>query len=196
MKYLSSVKVHLYRSTCTFILTCTCISLCVAHCLPANATPCEALAVDKVIVSVLQLLQLVPLCLHGQCSKRRTRKLWFVGATLVMTITCSDQHEHVWCSSPQHYNKKGVPLFYSNLFLAASCFLSGNAHHKIVEMKKYMGLKCITNSTFYRYQSTYFVPSIENFWCEHQKDVLSEHYGRGLVVFGDGRCDSAGSSAA
>ena len=157
MKYLSSVKVHLYRSTYTFILTCTCISLCVAHCLPVNATPCEALAADKVIVSIPQLLQLVPrICLHGQCSKTMTTKLRFVGATLVMMITCSDQHEHVWCSSPKHYNKKGVPLFYNNLFLAASCLLLGNAHHRIVEMMKYMGLKSITNSTFYRYQSTYF----------------------------------------
>ena len=144
-----------------------------------------------------QLLQLAPCtCLHGRCSKTTTTKLRFVGATLIMTITCSDQHEYAWYSSPQHYNKNGIPIFYNNLFLAASCLLSGYAYHKIVEMMKFMGLKCVTNSTFHRYQSTYFVPTIEKFWCEHQKVILYEHNSRGLVVFGDGCCDSPGSSAA
>ena len=167
------------------------------RCLPASATPSEALIADKVIVSVPQLLQLAPhTCLHGQCSETTTTRLRFVGAALIITITCSNQHEYEWCSSPRHYNKNGVPIFYTNLFLAASCLLSGNAYNKIAEMMKFMGLRSVTNSTFYRYQSTYFIPTIETFWSEHQKVILSEHGGRDLVVFGDGRCDSPGSSAA
>ena len=165
-------------------------------CLPTNATPLEALTAEKVIVNVSQLLQLVRVCLHERCSKKTTIMQRFVGATLVMTITCSNRHKYMWCSSPQHYNKKGIPIFYINLFLAASCLISGNAYQKVMEMMKFLGLKSISNSTLHRYQSTYFVPAIEKFWYEHQKVVLSEHNGRGLVVFGDGRCDSPGSSAA
>lgn len=62
-------------------------------------------------------------------------------------------------------------------------------------MCEFLGLKVISQSTFHRYQAAYFVPSIENFWQEHQQKVLDTHKGRDLVVFGDGRCDSPGSSA-
>ena len=115
---------------------------------------------------------------------------------MILTITCTAQHEYTWFSSAQHYNKFGVPLFYNNLYLAASGFLSGNAHHKIREMMKFMGLKCLADSTFYQYQTAYFIPTINDVWAEHQKEILTEHHGRELVVLGDGRCDSPGSSAA
>ena len=59
-----------------------------------------------------------------------------------------------------------------------------------------MGLKCLADSTFYRYQSAYFIPTIIDFWAEHQKEILAEHHGRDFVVVGDWRCDSPGSSAA
>ena len=60
---------------------------------------------------------------------------------------------------------------------------------------KFTGLKCITNSTFYRYQSLYFIPSIKLFWNQHQSEIIAQHMGRDLVVFRDGQCDSPGSSA-
>ena len=76
--------------------TYTCMSPLIAHMylhvddhLPTNATPIEALGAGKVIVSVPQLLQLVRICLHEHCSKMATTMQRFVGATLVMTITCS-----------------------------------------------------------------------------------------------------------
>ena len=164
---------------------------------PSVVSPCVAIAATKVIVSVPQLLQLVPkICLVKKCSGSVTIHQQFVGATLVLIISCSSGHSYVWYSSPQHLNKVGYRVFYNNVLVAASVLLSGNAYDKIVRMMKFMGVKCMTNSSFYRYQSLYFIPSINKFWSQHQSEVLAEHMGRDLVVFGDGRCDSPGSSAA
>lgn len=117
------------------------------------ATQCVAIATTKVIVSVPQLLQLVPkICYVRKCSGSVTIHERYIGATLVLTVTCSSGHSYIWYSSPQHLNKVGSCVFYNNILLAASVLLSGNAPDKIIRMMKFMGLKCITNSTFYRYQ--------------------------------------------
>ena len=164
---------------------------------PSIVSPCEAIAATKIIVSLPQLLQLVPkVCRVKNCLGSVSIQHQFVGATVVLTMACSSGHRYTWYSSPQHVNKVGSRIFYNNVLLAAAVLLSGNAHDKIVRMMKFLGLKCVTNSTFYRYQSLYFIPSIENVWRQHQSEIIAEHIGKELVVFGDGRCDSPGSSAA
>ena len=130
---------------------------------PSVVTPCAAVAATKVIVSVPQLLQLVPkICHVKKCSGSVTIHERYIGATLALTVTCSSGHSYAWYSSPQHVDKGGSRVFYNNILLAA-CILSGNAHDKILRMMHFMGLKCIAISTFYRYQSLYFIPSIDMF---------------------------------
>lgn len=174
--------------------------LCTAAEIPlfqSVSTPYVAIAATKVIVSVPQLLQLVPkICYMRKCSGSVNIHQRYIGATLALTVSCSSGHSYIWYSSPQHLNKSGSRVFYNNMLLAACVLLSGNAHHKIVRMMNFMQLKCITNSTFYRYQSLYFIPSIYRFWTQCQSEIIAEHVGRDLLVFGDGRCDSPGSSAA
>lgn len=119
----------------------------------------------------------------------------FVGATVVITLQCYVGHENTGCSSAQHLDKDGTVVFYNNIICAASCLFSGNAHGKISQMMSFMGMNWISNSSFYRIQAAYLVPAIDHFWQDHQAEVLYQLQGKELIVYGDGRCDSPGSSA-
>ena len=76
------------------------------------ASPLDALKVVKVVVSVSQLLQLVPnVCPLDKCSKTVVVNQTYVGATLLLTITCTAHHNFTRCSSPRHYDQANIPLY-------------------------------------------------------------------------------------
>ena len=60
-----------------------------------------------------------------------------------------------------------------------------------------MNVACISESTHYRYTSSYVNPAIIQKWKEHQQELLYSLSSQenGLVLAGDGRCDSPGYSA-
>ena len=118
---------------------------------PSIVSPCEAIAATKIIVSLPQLLQLVPkVCRVKNCLGSVSIQHQFVGATVVLTMACSSGHRYTWYSSPQHVNKVGSRIFYNNVLLAAAVLLSGNAHDKIVRMMKFLGLKCVMRLSIVR----------------------------------------------
>ena len=99
---------------------------------PSVATQRVAIAATKVIVSVPQLLQLVPrICHVSKCFGSVTIHEHHIGATLVLHVTCSSGHSYIWYSSPQHLDKSGSGVFYKNILLAASVLFFGNAPDKI-----------------------------------------------------------------
>ena len=73
----------------------------------------------------------------------------------------------------------------------------------------FAGIKCISQATYYRcsgllmtnyvnytrYQSLFMLPTIEEFWNEHLLEVHAQLSDKSLIISGDGRCDSPGSSA-
>ena len=64
-------------------------------------------------------------------------------------------------------------------------------------MLKFMNVASISECTFYCHTSSYVNPVIIQQWREHQEQILDslcEKEG-GLVLAGDGRCDSPGYSA-
>ena len=60
-----------------------------------------------------------------------------------------------------------------------------------------MNVATISESTYYRHTSSYVNPVIIQQWKEHQQQLLHSLSGNenGLVLAGDGRCDSPGYSA-
>ena len=60
-----------------------------------------------------------------------------------------------------------------------------------------MNVATISESTYYRHTSSYFNPVIIQQWKEHQQQLLHSLSGNenGLILAGDGRCDSPGYSA-
>ncbi|XP_014670470.1 PREDICTED: uncharacterized protein LOC106811400 [Priapulus caudatus] len=48
---------------------------------------------------------------------------------------------------------------------------------------------------FHNIQASYMVPTIDDFWTNHQQEILTEMKDKSLIVLGDGRMDSPGFSA-
>ena len=64
-------------------------------------------------------------------------------------------------------------------------------------MLKFMNVASISERTFYRHASSYLNPVVIQQWKGHQQDLLDSFLEKddGLILTGDGRCDSPGYSA-
>lgn len=73
----------------------------------------------------------------------------------------------------------------------------GSSAAKSLRMLQIMNVACICESTYYRHTSSYVNPVIIKTWREHQEELLTTLGDRegGLVLAGDGRCDSPGYCA-
>ena len=166
------------------------------HIYPVRSSNLDMVNSDRVIVDVAQLQQLVPKqCQHSGCSAPVAISTQFVGCCLLIKMRCSKSHTFTWSSSPRHTNADGFSILSNNLLLCASLLFSGNAYSKVTQMCSFLRLHCIDSSMYHRYQSAYLLPVVDKFWLDHQCELLAQHSGKQLVVCGDGRCDSPGSSA-
>lgn len=53
----------------------------------------------------------------------------------------------------------------------------------------------INNALVHRYQNVFLIPSVEEFWTDHQVEILTKCAGQPFILAGDGRCDSPGTCA-
>ena len=80
----------------------------------------------------------------------------------------------------------------NNLLLASSLFLSGNNYAKIRLFSRFLNLRFISESTFYRLQQLYICPSVLEQRDETGQQVLSGIGDQHVIACGDGRNDSPG----
>ena len=69
---------------------------------------------------------------------------------------------------------------------------------KVIQMFEFDGVKVISSPTYYRHVNMYIQPKVHMFWERHQKesiDTFMQTNSSGLIVAGDGRCDSPGHCA-
>lgn len=76
-------------------------------------------------------------------------------------------------------------------------FFIGCCIAKTFRMLKFLNVACTTERSFYRHTSFYIYPVIIRQWKEHQQHLLNRlaETEDGLVLAGDGRCDSPGYCA-
>lgn len=153
----------------------------------------------KCVVFVKKLVGLVDKaygsnCSVAKCDGKVTCKPVMIGSCLKVVRTCSNAHRNEsWDSQPMY---KGV--FAENFQLATSILCSGNSFGKINLMCKFLGLNCISQSTFYRIQRFYVLPSVTNYWLGMQREIIAKDKTDnpdGIVVAVDARMDSPGYSA-
>lgn len=150
----------------------------------------------KIHVSLPQLLQLVPkICQHHGCSLECRCTTRLLGCSLVISMTCPEGRNFLWRSSAEHVNIVGTSVLANNLLFATAILFSGCAFGKMKRLCDFLGLRCVSATTFYPYQSAYLIPTVEAFWQDHQAKVLASISDQVLVVCGDGRCYSSCSAA-
>ena len=146
---------------------------------------------DKFISTISQLSQLISSLKCGTCaSSVRITSHKFVGSVAEIEIQCSMGHKVRWASSAM-INK----MYTTNFQTAVAIMLSGNLFVKISLLAKFMHLKFICESTFYRVIKLYMAPVVERWWQCMQHEILSKLGGTRVSVAADGRNDSPGHSA-
>jgi hypothetical protein len=71
-----------------------------------------------------------------------------------------------------------------DFLVCASILTSGNNYGKLALWAKMLGLKFPSADQFHGIQSTYMVPTIDNYWKDHQKSVIDSFSGKPVVVMG------------
>ena len=116
----------------------------------------------KVICFVDKLLELVgDVCRSCGLQSKTTARV--VGCILLVKSVCSQGHTFSW-SSPVLMNSNNAVIYKGNLVFAAALLLSGNNYYKIRQFCRFMGLRCISPTTYYRYQRLCFSPAIQKYY--------------------------------
>ena len=86
-------------------------------------------------------------------------------------------------------------MYSNNLQFSAAVLLSSNNYSKVALMSKFLGLACPSKSSFFRVQTFYCIPAIEEWWQWMRSNILSLLANLEVIVSGDGQSDSPGVSA-
>ena len=94
-----------------------------------------------------------------------------VGCSLVVKMVCSRGHTFSWASSPVVTNSDKSMLYKANLVFASALLLSGNNYYKVLQLCRFMNMKCISPSTYYAYQRLCLSPAIQKFYNKEMVSV-------------------------
>ena len=115
------------------------------------------------------------------------------GSQLTLKLNCMSNCFYKWQSQPSLGDIKGT----GNLSLTAGIFFSGIPFAKFESFARLTNLKAIGKGTYFNLREQFLFPVVKSTWEDEQKTVLNELKTResGVVLAGDGRCDSPGHSA-
>ncbi|XP_071941062.1 uncharacterized protein [Antedon mediterranea] len=131
-------------------------------------------------------------CTRKSCSSPVDLHSKFVGSAVYFKWICTNGHlNNKWCSQPILKNK----LHGGDLLMSTALLASGNNYAKIALLAKFLKLHILNVNTYYRIQRKYLVPAVTELWEDTQKEILTAHEGKDVVLLGDGRMDSPGHSA-
>lgn len=90
---------------------------------------------------------------------------------------------------------KSIPTV--NIQLSASILFSGSSPAKVLRILKLMNVAAISRSTYETHQTKYLQPTIMTHWTAQQYGLFDtlRTLEDGLILGGDGRCDSPGHCA-
>lgn len=83
-----------------------------------------------------------------------------------------------WNSQPSF--KYGMQA--GDFLLASNIILSGNNYNKIALLFKFMNMRVVDRSTFFKIQDTYCVDTIKDFWDKKRAEVVSRLQSKDNVV--------------
>lgn len=123
----------------------------------------------KVLVSIPNLLILAKQkCHKPDCSEAITTCTPVISGCSIKLMICNAKHSTEWYSCPQVTSMGGGVIPANNLLEAASILFSGMNYSKYFMKNRIMHLHGISESTFYRYQRHFLIPTVEQYWLTHQ----------------------------
>jgi len=149
---------------------------------------------QKVVCTVDKVKQLVPdtckIC-GGPVSLSKCMS----GAVLVLQWNCSNEHSDSWTSSEVLVLKK-QPESLCEQCATGSCYLlSGNNLIKFDLLAKFLGLRSVSKSLYFRVQKLYCCPAVKNMWGQVKKAVHEHLPSTGVTIARYRRRDAPGYTA-
>lgn len=95
-----------------------------------------------------------------------------IGCALVIKMVCNAGHKFTWASSPILRNSKRSAIYQINLDFVSTLLLSGNNFYKIQQFCRFLGVKCVSSSTYFTYQQLCLCPAISEFY---NRKMVSKH---------------------
>ena len=137
-----------------------------------------------------QLLLLLSIC-HLCSSNAVTVRSVLKGSMLVAVVQCSHcKSTWEWCSQPKI---RGYAV--GDILLSAAILFSGNLPSKSLRLFKSISIACQSTRSFFRHQNNHIHYVVTKLWNSQQQELLQGVTEEGLLIGGDGRCDSMGHSA-
>lgn len=147
---------------------------------------------ECLLVSRKSLWKLMKYCRH--CSHPcllEVRKQ--MGTFMSVLISCPHcQSSKIWNSQPL---VKDTPVL--NIKMAAAILFNGASPSKVFKVFDTMKVPRVSQTTYWRYQTTWLQPTVWNVWLQQQELLFDELRSTGgpLQLSGDSRSDSPGHSA-
>lgn len=139
--------------------------------------------------SLFDLFRFCPIC-RSECERAITSR---IGTKTTVTQKCpSCSFSKWWDSQP---SVGDIPV--GNIMMSSAILFGGGSPAKVLKVMKHMNVPTIAYSTFMQHQRTYLHPAVERTYRQQQSILLNDikAEGRGVILGGDGRCDSPGHSA-
>ena len=173
-----SLKNLVYRHICTLLCSVS----------EKSAAPHKE---RKFLVFESFLLLLFRFCMVcGQATARGivTR---VVGTMVVVNQICDlCGEESQWTSQPLLGD---IPA--GNVLLSASILFSGAIPTKVIRLLSSINIKVHSRQSFFNHQRNFLHNAVRQVWGQQQQQILGETPDSGMVLGGDGRCDSMGHCA-
>ena len=144
----------------------------------------------KYIVFHNQLLMLLSMC-HFCLSTAVTITSVLKGSMLVAIIKCSKcKSIWEWCSQQKI---RGYAV--GDMLLSGAIICSGNLPKKSLRLLKSISIACPSARSFFRHQNNHIHYVVARLWNSQHHQLLQGIGEEGLLIGGDGRCDSMEHSA-
>ncbi|XP_065109924.1 uncharacterized protein [Paramisgurnus dabryanus] len=115
------------------------------------------------------------------------------GTAAIIKWTCPRGHS-VWKWTSQPCLKFGMNA--GDFLLSSNILLSGNNFAKVALLFKFMNIKMVSRTSFFRIQDHFCVDSIQKFWDNKREESIHQLQSKdSVVVLCDGRMDSPGFCA-
>lgn len=151
---------------------------------------------DRAVVDVDIILEMFDHCQMKTCLAKSEVTGWHLrGGVLHVMWGCANGHADCWTSSRVLCEKNGQKVFVNTILMAASVLITGNHFEKVKTLFSFLGIGCLSASTFHRIQRNYVVPEIYSVWEEMKKEIWAALSNEPLILCGDGRNDSPGHCA-
>ena len=116
-------------------------------------------------------------------------KVITTGSALCINLLCQENYKSIWRSQPMEKR-----FYMGNVRLSACVLFSSNTYRKLEKYFQILNIPWVSKSRYYN-MLDHMLSVTNKAWKKELSQIVSASKQRGLILSGDGRCDSPGHNA-